>query len=131
MTTDDARKEALFRTDPLSTWRGMSLALQGLRELARESSDTLARVQDLATQWEQCGTGYMSIPEAACRLREVLDEGPPELAKPPVLRFEAHRLVPDHNGEPSCLCGWTPTPPEFATRGVAVSGVHKHVAQST
>ena len=43
------------------------------------SEEAVERVQDLATQWEQCGTGYMSIPEAACRLREVLDEGPPEL----------------------------------------------------
>ena len=51
----------------------------------------------------------------------------PHLAEPLVHRSEAHRLVPDHNGEPSCLCGWTPTPPEFATREAAVSGVHKHV----
>lgn len=39
-----------------------------------------------------------------------------------------HRLVADHNGEPSCLCGWTPHPPEYSTRMDAVSGVHRHVA---
>jgi hypothetical protein len=39
-----------------------------------------------------------------------------------------HSLVADHNGEPSCVCGWTPHPPKYSTRMDAISGVHRHVA---
>jgi hypothetical protein len=37
---------------------------------------TIARVEALAAQWEQVGSSYLSVPEAACRLREVMDEVP-------------------------------------------------------
>jgi len=41
-----------------------------------ERDATIERVKALATQWEQVGPSYQSLPEGAAQLRQALDEVP-------------------------------------------------------
>ena len=47
-----------------------------LNDVILERDATIERVKALATQWEQVGPSYQSLPEGAAQLRQALDEVP-------------------------------------------------------
>jgi hypothetical protein len=60
------------------------LEAAGFRQERDVALAAITRVEKLATHWEQCGTRYISIPEAAAQLLQALDEAALEYPREPV-----------------------------------------------
>lgn len=41
--------------------------------------------------------------------------------------YSSHLLVSDHNGDPTCVCGYRPVPPEATSQMNAAMLIRKHV----